>query len=472
MGAEVIEVWGTWEELLLGGAVLRHGTRDWNLVAAELRGRTVCPYTVTPEMCKAHYEDLQQRFYGCKAWFEELRKQRMAELKRALELSENSIGSLESKLETLKAERGNDCQVDNDCSQTESPVPCQKSDAVVCSSKETSKDGLSAGSFTRETRTHWSPVSQIPAAVAAEEMETKTEGLLSSEQEKVSSSEKITAIVCGGQVGSLKKRRGKRKRKDCSRDVKEGSVGESDFLGVPDAKPGSRRKENSTPVSGQFARSSGADDQSGSLRKDSIDDIKGVFESVAQNESAFVFRHRLDSQKRGRYKKMILRHMDVDTIRSKISSHSIMSIKELFRDLLLLANNAVVFYSKNTREHKSAFLLRTIVLKTMRQYFKDNEYGNKPTTSFLSPSSPLHKPPVKPRTARPGRSKLSLKAANAGNPADKPLSRAKKPSNVDSPSSMESLTLTKKSLSRKVGRTNASQRAESATRGRKRSRAS
>lgn len=204
--------------------------------------------------------------------------------------------SLESKLETLKAERGDDCQVDNDCSQTESPVPCQKSDAVVCSSKETSKDGLSAGSFTRETRTHWSPVTQIPAAVAAEEMETKTEGLLSSEQEKVSSSEKITAIVCGGQVGSLKKRRGKRKRKDCSRDVKEGSVGESDFLGVPDAKPVSRRKENSTPVSGQFARSSGADDQSGSLRKDSIDDIKGVFESVAQNESAFVFRHRLDSQ--------------------------------------------------------------------------------------------------------------------------------------------------------------------------------
>lgn len=50
MGAEVIEVWGTWEELLLGGAVLRHGTRDWNLVAAELRGRTVCPYTVTPEV--------------------------------------------------------------------------------------------------------------------------------------------------------------------------------------------------------------------------------------------------------------------------------------------------------------------------------------------------------------------------------------------------------------------------------------
>jgi hypothetical protein len=46
----VIGRWGTWEELLLGGAVLRHGTRDWNVVAAELRARTVCPYTFTPEV--------------------------------------------------------------------------------------------------------------------------------------------------------------------------------------------------------------------------------------------------------------------------------------------------------------------------------------------------------------------------------------------------------------------------------------
>lgn len=204
--------------------------------------------------------------------------------------------SLESKLETLKAERGDDHQVNNDSSQTESPVPCQKSDAVVCSSKETSKDGLSAGSFTREIRTNWSPESQIPASVPAEEMEAKPEGSLSSEQEKVSSIEKITGIVYGGQVGSLKKRRGKRKRKDCSRDVKEGSVGESDFLGVSDTILVSRCKENSTSVSGRFARSSGADDQSGSSRKDSIDDIKGVFESVAQNECAIVFRRRLDSQ--------------------------------------------------------------------------------------------------------------------------------------------------------------------------------
>lgn len=52
MGTEVMGRWGTWEELLLGGAVLRYGTRNWNVVAAELRARTVCPYIITPEVKK------------------------------------------------------------------------------------------------------------------------------------------------------------------------------------------------------------------------------------------------------------------------------------------------------------------------------------------------------------------------------------------------------------------------------------
>ncbi|MCI09576.1 DNA-binding bromodomain-containing family protein, partial [Trifolium medium] len=43
-------------------------------------------------VCKAKYEDLQQRYSGSTAWFEELKKTRVAELKKALERSEDSIG--------------------------------------------------------------------------------------------------------------------------------------------------------------------------------------------------------------------------------------------------------------------------------------------------------------------------------------------------------------------------------------------
>ena len=48
----MIVTWGTWEELLLGGAVIRHGTGDWSVVAAELRGRTHSPSAITPEVIK------------------------------------------------------------------------------------------------------------------------------------------------------------------------------------------------------------------------------------------------------------------------------------------------------------------------------------------------------------------------------------------------------------------------------------
>ncbi|WMV49162.1 hypothetical protein MTR67_042547 [Solanum verrucosum] len=55
--------WGTWEELILGGAILRHGIQDWNVVALELRSRNIY---FTPQACKAKYEDLQKRYAGCK----------------------------------------------------------------------------------------------------------------------------------------------------------------------------------------------------------------------------------------------------------------------------------------------------------------------------------------------------------------------------------------------------------------------
>lgn len=449
--------WGTWEELLLGGAVLRHGTRDWNLVAAELRARAVSSLSFTPEVCKAKYKDLQKRFSGCEAWFEELRKQRMAELKRALELSQDSIGSLESKLKSLKAEKTDNRHVDYDSSQTE---PKLLSEGIESSCKDTSKDGLSAGSFTQDAQTKWSPECQLPASVPIEEMDIKPEVSLFFEKEKVLGAEKLTVTV--------KKRRGKRKRKHCSWDVKEGSFGESELLSSMDVVSASRSKETSASNSAQIARTSDVDDKTKRPNKEIIDDLMRVFSSVTENECASVFSRPLDSQKRGRYKKMILRHMDFDTIRSRIASRSLVSVKELYRDMLLVANNALLFYSRSTREYKSAFLLRQLVTTMLQQHLKDT--SSKPTTSIVTSGSPMQKPPLKaakPRSVGAGsRGRLPGKVANATEEAP----------NVEFPSSVESLAVTKKVVSlsrpRKVGRGRGNLRSETlATRGRKRTRA-
>lgn len=454
--------WGTWEELLLGGAVLRHGTRDWTVVASELRDRLVCPtHAFTPEVCKSRYEDLQRRYAGCTAWFDELRKKRMAELRQALELSEDSIGSLESKLESLKSEKGDDCHVGYGSSQTESPVSFQKSEGVESSSKELSKDGLSAGSFTEDIRTYWSAECRIPAAVSVEDMETNPETSQPYEREKVSGIEKLTETLYGGRRGSLTKRRGKRKRKFCNRDVKEGSTGETDFLGSNDVLTALRCTENATSNRGEVAGSSGAD-----LSKDGIDDLMEIYNSLLENKSASVFRRRLDSQKRGRYKKMIRRHMDFDTIRSRIASHSITSALELFRDLLLLSNNSLVFYSKSTREYKSALLLRDLITKKLQQHFIKYS-SSKATSANLSVKTPMPNRPVKPRSVRPGNGKVSGKAANA---VTKTSNGGKGPGFADSPSSVESLAVTKKGLGRlrKGGRGSADQGPFTPMKGRKR----
>ncbi|PON70995.1 Bromodomain containing protein [Parasponia andersonii] len=424
---EVGGEWGTWEELLLGGAVLRHGTRDWDTVAAELRPRAlISPFNFTAQMCKAKYEDLQQRYSGCtnnikrihfdstfvRAWFEELRMKRMAELRQALELSEDSIGSLETKLETLKADKGGGTRVNYASSQKESPVTSQKSEGFESFSKE-SKDGLSAGSFTLETRTSWSADQcPIPSAVSTDETETKPEVLRTSEVAKMSIIEKLEEYVNERQGGILKKRRGKRKRKDCSKEIKD-SVGESDFLDSAEPIIAFRSKENSTCDCGEDSGSSHLDNKIKETKTDGIDDLLKVFNSIVKHKCACTFRHRLDSQKRGRYKKMIRKHMDLDTLRSRITGRSIMSVEELFRDLLLLTNNALVFYSKTTREHKSAMLLRDLTTKTLRQHFNDSR-NTKAASANLSVITTIHSSPlVKPQSVHPGNRNLPGKTANS-----------------------------------------------------------
>ncbi|KAK8474698.1 hypothetical protein V6N12_067706, partial [Hibiscus sabdariffa] len=382
--------------------------------------------------------------------------------------------SLESKLESLKAEKRDDSRVGYDSSRTESVLPCPKSEGVEFSSKDTDKDGLSAGSFTQEAETKWPPDCPVPAAVPAEEMDSKTE--------KISFIDNLADAFLGGQLRCIKKKRGKRKRKYCSKDSKEGSVGESEFLGPSDFTSVSWYKETSASNSAQVGRSSGVEDLSRDSSKEGLDEIMEIFSSVAENDCASVFRRRLDSQmistlffphiqKRGRYKKMILRHMDFNTIRSRIGNSSIMSVRELFRDMLLVANNALVFYSKNTREHKSALLLRHIVTATFRQHFK--EYGSKAPITPLTSTRPMHKPPAKPRSIRPGNRKQPGNATNNRNTVIGSTHVNKKSTNASSPPSVESLAVTKKGSARpkKGGCGRASQKSETPAKGRKRTRA-
>ncbi|KAL6992629.1 hypothetical protein U1Q18_010741 [Sarracenia purpurea var. burkii] len=356
-----------------------------------------------------------------------------------------------------------------------------KSEGGESSGKDTSKDGLSSGSFTPDIGANYSPKNQVQTTVSGAEIETRQEVSLSSKQENFSSIKKLEET---GKGGTLRKRRGKRKRKECNKEPKEVSIGESNNLETAntDIVNVSQCKENSTSDCGPNHRGSYGDGH---------DDLMGILNAVAENESALVFQHRFDSQKRGRYKKIIRRHMDLDTIRSRIANCSIVSVKELFRDLFLLANNALVFYSKRTREHKAAALLRVIVTESYQRHCKEDSTSIIRSASPIFPLSLMPYLPAKPRSVRTCKRELLSKPANSDNVDDVcgTLDSCKKPrnahslvsetsqvwrkaGNTNSRTSVESLMMEKKGFSwtGRVGRGAANQRPRALVKERKRAR--
>ncbi|KAK4796310.1 hypothetical protein SAY86_028636 [Trapa natans] len=155
------------------------------------------------QICKAKYQDLNQRFSGCTSWLEELRKQRIEELRQALAQSESSIGSLELKLNTLRGEKGENNYVDYDSRQVK----------IEYFQRETLKDKiLSSSSFTPQGSTDWS---------TEKALETKPNISQSAEQVRDSIINNLGDFFLARATGCVKKRRGRRKRKDRGREVKE-----------------------------------------------------------------------------------------------------------------------------------------------------------------------------------------------------------------------------------------------------------
>jgi hypothetical protein len=106
------EIWGTLEELLLACAVTRHGTASWDSVATEVQTRSPLAARpgLTPHSCRLRFRHLHRRFSTAgsggeedeveedpaastaEGWVDELRRLRVAELRRDVERCDLSIG--------------------------------------------------------------------------------------------------------------------------------------------------------------------------------------------------------------------------------------------------------------------------------------------------------------------------------------------------------------------------------------------
>ncbi|PKA51073.1 hypothetical protein AXF42_Ash010513 [Apostasia shenzhenica] len=399
------EIWGTWEELLLACAVNRHGTRSWDSVAMEIQARSPFSDLFTPQSCRQRYIDLRRRFEsngsGIKndadddscggdsgspaeiPWLEELRKLRMAELRREVERYDASITSLQSKLKQLRAERETseremdlkEEEKDKDGELPDSPPGLiVRGDRMSCgdsrgSCKESNSTDLkvkdhknSAGGeeadgakTAQEADTRPAPTARPAGEVSYNgSSETLQKGAAQTAEERPPTGESGESVagesaeVLGGKESSdvqssasLSRRRRGRRRKAVSGSSSIAGDAETDAVS-PIAACTRRTAAGSQPLASSL-------------------------EIIRSSKYGSIFLRRLDSQESTNYRNLIRRHVDLEIVRARLERKggAKYTSAEFFRDLLLLCNNAIVFFPKGSPESAAAVHLRDIVFKEM-----------------------------------------------------------------------------------------------------------
>lgn len=207
-------------------------------------------------------------------------------MKRELEKSEGSIGSLQSKLESLTSKRESGSNLEHNSSQAESTSPAGETDGIDSSNKEVSRDGSSAGSSTGRPGRGQIGKCQNLASVSFQRKNPKMQQLEDSLKDKF-------GCGCSGfGLGILKKKRGKRKRKGCN-ILKESSMEGSDML----SSAAFINREGSAEHS-NLDNKVPSEDRDGTrmCEDDGHYDLTVIMDSILSHRDVSIFGSRLESQ--------------------------------------------------------------------------------------------------------------------------------------------------------------------------------
>ncbi|RLM87203.1 hypothetical protein C2845_PM04G19890 [Panicum miliaceum] len=321
------EIWGTLEELLLACAVTRHGTASWDSVAMEVQTRSPLAARpgLTPHSCRLRFRHLHRRFStagsgeeddpaasAAEGWVDELRRLRVAELRRDVERCDLSIGTLQSKVKRLREER------ERSVSGEEKPDEANGNDRL--SGEEPGRSCRESNSTDLKPPTH--PGHQGGGAKEEEVAKQEASGE-SAAASKESSDVRSSASLC-------RRRRGKAEEEEEEEE-------EASALGPPTA--------GSPPLAAL------------------LDAVAAKLGSVLQRL------HEHEGEEAGAYRGTIRRHVDLETVRRRLDTSAgsreedddHYPAHELYRDLLLLCTNAVVFFPRSTPEHAAAAEARALV---------------------------------------------------------------------------------------------------------------
>ncbi|XP_062195186.1 uncharacterized protein LOC133898486 [Phragmites australis] len=373
------EIWGTSEELLLACAVRRHGTASWDAVAMEVQSRSTSAAAarLTPASCRLRFRLLHRRFAGAAedgdgggdedpdaaaadGWVEELRKLRVAELRREVERYDLSIGSLQSKVKRLKEERERSIS-----GEAKPAVKEEDEDEEVVLGKGSpveddvaGEDRVSGGESGRSCEESNSSDLKRPGHDAG----TASAG---GDGDAAARGEKEEAAA--GELVAVKREEASGESVAGSKEAAADAEKESSDV-QSSASPSRRREiEEASPSTSAPAP----------LPVAELEALLAFLESVRTTKLGSVFERRLESQDGATYRSTIRRHVDLETIRSKLegSSACYTSASEFYRDLLLLCANALVFFPRGSPEHAAAVQTRALVSKHMSASLRKDQPG-------------------------------------------------------------------------------------------------
>uniref|UniRef100_A0A1J3IBU6 Uncharacterized protein n=1 Tax=Noccaea caerulescens TaxID=107243 RepID=A0A1J3IBU6_NOCCA len=377
------QTWSTWEELLLACAVHRYGTDSWDSVAAEIQKQNSTSRTLTALDCRHKYHDLKRRFsrklvspgsaegetvaeISSVPWLEELRKLRVDELRREVERYDLSISSLQLKVKKLEDER--------EKSLMETETEALDLDKIA----ETKESHLES--------VHNSDV-RVPETPASPDPKDNSPGTGSENtniDRKMDESVDLTPNRIGGEDNDEKP---DSCRGSCESVAKESAANSDRPDPVRDGNDSPEFVEPIDESKGEEEAKETSDVQSSASlpRKETVeqDELDNEDQSLTVNripvESqplidfieiiqpiGFHFSRRLESQETPEYDKIIRQHIDFEMIRNRVEeNYYTTSRSKFFRDLLLLINNAKVFYGEQSSESNAATQLNQLIQKQM-----------------------------------------------------------------------------------------------------------
>ncbi|KAL3625508.1 hypothetical protein CASFOL_030962 [Castilleja foliolosa] len=399
---DVSPSWGTWEELILAFAVNRHGTASWDSIASELQKRASDPnLSLTAHNCRSKYLDLKRRFVAASnddadggksesaaPLLEELRKLRVAELRREVQRYDLNIESLELKVKSLEDEREKSVSdLENNGEEEKINVepeaePAIRGEPVVGDEMEKDQISVNESNSTDpcSDKLITSEKESEPAGTGAEDLNLDRAGKTIKEPADLKPEpdrKSLRADSCNGSSNSIDKsdRKGKDEPVTDSADLVE-SEAESDGGGeetkensdVQSTASRSRKEEGSDKV--RRGNTSGDEreheDQSRAVKELSAKSqpLFDFLQAIRAHKLGSTFERRLRSQETSKYQKLILQHIDFEKVETKLREGWYAGSRiKFFRDLLLLVNNALVFFSKKSTEANAANELRKLISK-------------------------------------------------------------------------------------------------------------